>query len=141
MVARTLGVIDDVKASTSDKATIHHTNNAPTIHVQPTSPKTSTADHDIAIEHSDSSLASAPSLTTPSLDPPSYFTSEDHNLTLAGVGVFSPASSRPPSPTISRRQTLHPETKGFTLSEGGDPDGNSYFRKRLGTMTEGNSVN
>ena len=38
-----------------------------------------------------------------SSQPPVFYASEENSLTLSGVGVFSPAASQPPSPTISRR--------------------------------------
>ena len=38
-------------------------------------------------------------------DPHAYFVSEDTNFKLAGVDVFSPAASRPPSP-VARKQQL-----------------------------------
>lgn len=38
-----------------------------------------------------------------SSQPPVFYAGEENSLTLSGVGVFSPATSRPPSPTINRR--------------------------------------
>jgi len=37
-----------------------------------------------------------------SSQPPVFYAGEENSLTLSGVGVFSPATSQPPSPTISR---------------------------------------
>lgn len=60
--------------------------------------------------------------------PEAYFASEEHGLELSGVGVFSPAVSQPPSPTLSRRQ-LHPE--GNVLDDG------VSMRRRVGKAVEG----
>lgn len=43
-------------------------------------------------------------------DPHAYFASEENSLKLSGVGVFSPAASRPPSPTLTRRHLI-PESR------------------------------
>jgi hypothetical protein len=112
-IARTLGVIDDVKASTSDKATIH-----PAIHINaPSSPSSLSTPTDS--ERSEDTAM------------PAYFTSEASNLKLSGVGVFSPAPSQPPSPTLSRRR-LHPELESLTpMSILNDDDGLT-FRKKAG---------
>ncbi|KAF8894021.1 hypothetical protein BD779DRAFT_1504780 [Infundibulicybe gibba] len=101
-IARTLGVIDDVKASTSDKETVHQ--DTPTILVH--EPK-----HDAQKD--------------PQTSPPAFFVSEDNNLKLSGVGVFSPATSQPPSPTISRRTLAHT-----------DLDDGSLIRQRLRQVSE-----
>ncbi|KAJ7772563.1 hypothetical protein DFH07DRAFT_993187 [Mycena maculata] len=117
-IARTLGVIDDVKASTSDKNTIH--NQTPLIHVSgspsPNSVSLAT-DSETLLGHADSSTDTLPPLSTPSgSHPRTYFTSEEHSLKLSGVGVFSPAVSRPPSPAITRRNFI--EEKISDVDEG-----------------------
>lgn len=112
-IARTLGVVDIVKASTSDKQTVH-ARKPPTIHIRAASIDLSNPDltdtpspnarNPFYVSDSDSSR----SISTDSRDMTdvrltAYFTSEGDNLELSGVGVFSPASSRPPSPVVSRR--------------------------------------
>ncbi|KAF7361663.1 J-kappa-recombination signal binding protein [Mycena venus] len=119
-IARTLGVIDDVKASTSDKETIH--NKIPLVRVQraPGTPSPDSAsllastDSETLLDASErlqqqhphskepnssfdfsSSADTLPRLgintTVPSVShPDAYFTSGDHSLKLSGVGVFSP---------------------------------------------------
>ncbi|KZT10952.1 uncharacterized protein LAESUDRAFT_734664 [Laetiporus sulphureus 93-53] len=93
VIARTLGVIDDTKASTSESGTS-------------ASSEASTP----AIVIQDDTTPSAPStaITTP---PAAYFRDpmeEEGNLQLAGVDMFSPAPSQPPSPILSRRElALH----------------------------------
>ncbi|KAJ7287850.1 hypothetical protein C8J57DRAFT_1496262 [Mycena rebaudengoi] len=124
-IARTLGVIDDVKASTSDKETIH--NKVPLVQVLDASTPASSSPSD-----ADTLLPSEYNSSTDTLPPPShphaYFMSEENSLKLSGVGVFSPAASRPPSPTITRRN----------LQLGGDAetDEGITFRKRLPKRTE-----
>ncbi|KAF9482173.1 hypothetical protein BDN70DRAFT_991388 [Pholiota conissans] len=115
-IARTLGVIDDVKASTSDKATIHtRATSTPVIHVEgvntPSSDSAfSDSDRDSILDSSlrhrsrsslaDSTITSLSEMRRPS--EPSLFYVGDNSLKLSGVGVLSPAASQPPSPTISR---------------------------------------
>ncbi|KAJ7496088.1 hypothetical protein B0H11DRAFT_2227093 [Mycena galericulata] len=127
-IARTLGVIDDVKASTSDKETIH--NKVPLVQIYEAGSPSPDSDSFIATDsdslldnadqlHSDfSTLPYKPlSIYTPSgSHPRAYFTSEENSLKLSGVGVFSPAASRPPSPTITRRNLV--EDKFSDVEEG-----------------------
>ncbi|KAJ6499043.1 hypothetical protein C8R45DRAFT_101849 [Mycena sanguinolenta] len=121
-IARSLGVIDDVKASTSDKETIH--NKIPIVRVQrppptpsPDSPSTSLLastdsetllDTDFPPIKSNFDSGTLPHLSldisTPVSQPDAYFAHEENSLKLSGVGVFSPAASRPPSPTITRKK-------------------------------------
>lgn len=103
MIARTLGVIDATKASTSgelDNAEQLHANK-PAIVVHDDSTPTPSTDAEGG-DHAQSNLPH----TTP---PASYFrnpTEEEGNLRLAGVGTFSPAPSQPGSPTLQRREFL-----------------------------------
>ncbi|KAG5648575.1 hypothetical protein DXG03_003186 [Asterophora parasitica] len=121
-IARTLGVIDDVKASTSDTATLHQKDlSPPSIRIDGSSPsqsgspssksdrKPGSAEHidnkrplpALSVEHDPLSYLGAS-------QPQAFYASESDNLKLSGVGVFSPAASRPPSPILSRK-TLQPE--------------------------------
>ncbi|KAJ7268731.1 hypothetical protein B0H12DRAFT_1045252 [Mycena haematopus] len=131
-IARSLGVIDDVKASTSDKETIH--NKIPLVRVQrasatPSSDSLSTSllastdsetllDPDeclrqASIKSSNSDILPRLEIsTTPVSHPDVYFSHEENSLRLSGVGVFSPAASRPPSPTITRKHLAFHETDG-----------------------------
>ncbi|KAF8200657.1 hypothetical protein BJ912DRAFT_1054166 [Pholiota molesta] len=136
VVARTLGVIDDVKASTSDKATIHASHATPTIRVHgvgtPSSESTfSDSDHDSFLDssirrRSRGSLvddaAPAGEARRPS-QPSLFYVGEDNSLKLSGVGVFSPAGSQPSSPTLSRHNLpnnstdLRHRTQQTTIAE------------------------
>jgi len=82
-IARTLGVVDATKASTSDKSTVHTT--GPAIHVD------------------DYSSPGGEHVKQGQTPPTVYYVGEDTNLKLAGADVFSPAASQPPSPTTSRQ--------------------------------------
>ena len=86
MIARTLGVIDETKASTSSElehAELHK--NQPTI----------------VVDDPDVSLAAATPLPAePSAE------DVDGNLKLSGVDTFSPAPSQPGSPTMQRREFM-----------------------------------
>jgi hypothetical protein len=117
-IARSLGVIDDVKASTSD---FDKTLEPPSIVVQETTPAKSE-------EESSPETAQRP-YGSRSI-PPSFFASEASNLKLSGVGVFSPAPSQPPSPTLGRRQL--PLTDSKSQSDVDEPmDDGLLLRKRL----------
>ncbi|KAG6842127.1 hypothetical protein C0991_001620 [Blastosporella zonata] len=113
-IARTLGVIDDVKASTSDRTTVHSNSTAPSILItssQSSSPYTD-SDHDATgVEHAPRKKRSGrhyPALGQDTLSclgasqPKAFYASEADNLKLSGVGVFSPATSRPSSPEQTR---------------------------------------
>ncbi|KAF8160782.1 hypothetical protein B0H34DRAFT_351843 [Crassisporium funariophilum] len=112
-IARTLGVIDDVKASTSDKATVHSSPQTPSIRVDDAqspgsdsafsdSDRESMTDHNLHNRMRSPLSDSISEETEYNFSQPSVFYGEDNNLKLSGVGVFSPAASQPPSPTISR---------------------------------------
>ncbi|CDO75348.1 hypothetical protein BN946_scf184966.g16 [Trametes cinnabarina] len=101
VIARTLGIVDATKASTSGELETSeqlHAHN-PSIVVQ---------DHSGPAENS--AEGQAPSEGHPHTVPPSsYFrnpTEEEGNLQLSGVGTFSPAPSQPGSPTVQRRELI-----------------------------------
>jgi hypothetical protein len=60
---------------------------------------------------------------------------------LSGVGVFSPATSQPPSPTLTRRH-LHQEGRGHGVVEGdwGSQDEGLAFRRRTKQVAENNAI-
>lgn len=117
-IARTLGVIDDVKASTSDKAIVHNTMTPPSIRIDGLStPGSESAfsdsDHDSLTDHSlHNKMRSPLSDSSPgpyeNSQPPVYYAGEENAL--SGVGVFSPAASQPPSPTLSRHHLPQDES-------------------------------
>ncbi|KAI0789111.1 hypothetical protein C8Q75DRAFT_703073, partial [Abortiporus biennis] len=101
IIARTLGVIDDTKASTSY------------IEVLPESSSPSVGSEAPSILIQDESSSDSVSMKdggeiTPMRQQSVGFPGEGGNLKLSGVGVFSPAPSQPPSPTLSRKDlSLH----------------------------------
>ncbi|OCH92328.1 hypothetical protein OBBRIDRAFT_773637 [Obba rivulosa] len=95
VVARTLGVIETTKASTSETGTVNGGSGCltPAIVVHGLSPP---ARDEPGTKHT--------CLTVP---PPAYFRGpleEEGNLELSGVGTLSPAPSQPSSPTMARRE-------------------------------------
>ncbi|TFK73900.1 hypothetical protein BDN72DRAFT_956226 [Pluteus cervinus] len=134
VIARSLGVIDDVKASTSDKATIHG-RVPPAIRVDDSS-ATSPGDTSPSTpsQHHTDSLKELLHVSQPD----AYYASEDHVLKLSGVGVFSPAASQPSSPTLSRKQLSTPmDAKfGFDLRSPiqDDADGLVMRRRKDGAV-------
>ncbi|EIN11747.1 hypothetical protein PUNSTDRAFT_131902 [Punctularia strigosozonata HHB-11173 SS5] len=100
VIARTLGVIETTKASTSDKAEMHETS-VPTLLVS-----------------DESNNSTALDTGTPPASRPGSTDHDGHNATdpntlffnsgekLSGVGVFSPAASRPASPTVERKRLV-----------------------------------
>ncbi|RDB25128.1 hypothetical protein Hypma_007744 [Hypsizygus marmoreus] len=139
-IARTLGVIDDVKASTSDIATVHQGASTPSILIEsstPQSPSVSSTPfsdserealghhhhhhhHHHHNQHNQqhTNLQPLPEEQRDTLSrigvsqPHTFYASEDNNLKLSGVGVFSPAASRPASPVLSRRNLQPEEGRG-----------------------------
>ena len=126
IIARTLGVIDDTKASTSDRGSLHNvavaegTNTEPpTIIVQSASiagsmPASPSVPMDIARPSEKPQFGIDSS--HPRHQSPSTSSLYEGNPALAGVGVFSPAASTPPSPTIERRRfgSLSKGSSGIT---------------------------
>lgn len=104
VIARTLGVIDDVKASTSDKVTQVQ---RPIIRVQhddgDDSGESVQGVYEAPVFHDDDHLA-APE------QPKEFFAEDNYNLKLSGVDIVSPAATRPSSPVIARKSLIEPET-------------------------------
>lgn len=141
MIARTLGVIDDTRASTSDqdKTDTMMSSSNPTILVSDESrgaaldsdlptPSTSSAAFSAAREQ-EGRLRGAADHRVPQmhveLGPPSHFFAGGEDR-LSGVGVFSPAASQPPSPRLERRSLV---------SEGEGP------RRRAGSLSWQSTLN
>lgn len=122
IIARTLGVIDDTKASTSDRESLHPVGavggpelKPPTIIVQsasatgsmPTSPSFPADAVGQPLDDVTGRLPLEIDTSQPHPHHPQSSSSSslyEGNPALAGVGVFSPAASTPPSPTIERRR-------------------------------------
>ncbi|KAI0082054.1 hypothetical protein K474DRAFT_1030223 [Panus rudis PR-1116 ss-1] len=114
VIARTLGVIDDTKAATSEEprdtvsgvtTSVSSTNNATNTN---TSTTTSTPPTIRISDESESERSTSTTSSLPPYPPRTYFSNPvdsegEGNLKLSGVDAFSPAPSQPPSPTLSRR--------------------------------------
>lgn len=142
-IARTLGVIDDVKASTSDKATVRI---PPSILIGGSSSPNSEStlsDSDSLTDHSlRNRLRSPLSCSISEANGGSrasqhvfYADDSENNLKLSGVGVFSPAASQPPSPIISRQQ-LNVEVKDLLKEE----DEGVHIHRRVTQWVEGSNT-
>lgn len=152
VIARTLGVIDDTKASTSDQESVHPVavvqgsdTKPPAIVVQSasitggvlTSPS---PPNDMVDQPSDEAGEKLQLETDRSNHPQSSSSSSlyEGNPALAGVGVFSPPASMPPSPTIEKKR-FGSFSKSSTimtpLSQLDDESGNS--EKAITTDGEG----
>ncbi|KAF9452707.1 hypothetical protein P691DRAFT_803426 [Macrolepiota fuliginosa MF-IS2] len=110
-IARTLGVVDDVKASTSDKVTGAATGSVPVIHINGEDALESEICTDSDREHMADHIRArraASSLLTPS-QPKVFYASDSDGLKLAGADIFSPAVSEPSSPTTSRGDPFEAE--------------------------------
>jgi len=137
IVARSLGIVDAAVASTSDKSTVHKTNgdSIPSIHIQPAS--SVPPDSPLSLNGQKTNPFGAHTDTSSySSSPSDFFASSDTSLKLSGVGVFSPATSSPPSPTLSRKSLAFTESSRSTsnshLEEDAD-DGGIHIRRRKKT--------
>lgn len=118
-IARTLGVVDDVKASTSGGVAIE---NVPVIHINGESTLESEICTDSDREHMADHIRAqraASNLLTPSR-PKVFYASDSDGLRLAGADIFSPAVSEPSSPTTSRRNPFEEvqDANGDEVEEG-----------------------
>lgn len=123
-----------VKASTSDKQTVHAIREPPLIHIHEASleqAQTTEANNSFFSADSDSGGSTPVPETSSDVPLKEYFVSD---LELSGVGVFSPATSRPPSPSVSRR-VLEPEvTSTLFLRDTDLDDGDVHLRRRNKTF-------
>ncbi|KAG6848697.1 hypothetical protein H0H93_014784 [Arthromyces matolae] len=125
-IARTLGVIDDVKASTTDTSNLH----PPSIRVSPSSTPSSTfsdsgQDDSISFPHNKYPANASLSLLGASQPKAFYASDEGTNFKLSGVGLFSPVASRPASPVLGRKAV-----------DGGDREATSRLRHWAGKGEE-----
>ncbi|KAF9222746.1 hypothetical protein BS17DRAFT_783330 [Gyrodon lividus] len=133
VIARTLGVVDDVKASTSDSTNETIPIPVPSAFIQDTSLARASADLAPEENHQTQSAACHQGHNTAadledlqasddSIRPQAFFAGEE-DLQLSGVGVFSPAASTPPSPLFSRMK-LHTFDSGVVrVGEVNDDEG------------------
>ncbi|KAI9060240.1 hypothetical protein FKP32DRAFT_1613772 [Trametes sanguinea] len=129
VIARTLGIVDATKASTSgelDTPEQLHANQPSIVVTQEHSTPSSYSD-ETSTASSERHEGAGGEGTREERDqhtvpPSSYFrnpTEEEGNLELSGVGTFSPAPSQPGSPTLQRRELFQHAHYGVG-SESGD---------------------
>jgi hypothetical protein len=128
-IARTLGVVDVVKASTSDKVTATQVQ-APTIRVEASTDSATDSDRDSL---GGSTLLATPSsvdsllVEGPAPQHPKEFFATENNLKLSGVDVLSPAASRASSPVLTRKKlAAERDDAEFTLRYRQPPPTTSY---------------
>jgi len=114
VIARTLGVVDDVKASTSDKITIHAEGgrDVPSIVLTASSPTPASDPAQNVLPNEFQQQTNVTEIMAPVArhsPPQTFFASDDMQLKLSGEGVFSPAASVPSSPTLKRRRIANLE--------------------------------
>ncbi|KAI0775668.1 hypothetical protein BD413DRAFT_652145 [Trametes elegans] len=150
VIARTLGVIDATKASTSGgpDAPDGTAASQPTIVIQDDSSFSSSASLSPTLSPASASAPFGPGghsagtaadgrhggLGQDSHPPASYFPTpdpaeEEGNLRLAGVGTFSPAPSQPGSPTLQRREFVQHQHQHHRA---GSDDGDGEEDERRG---------
>ncbi|KAH7888497.1 hypothetical protein F5I97DRAFT_706719 [Phlebopus sp. FC_14] len=136
VIARTLGIVDDVKASTSDNNIDELTQPVPTVLVQDTSTPQSLSE-DATPEEAQRRCSAAhvvdnlTSHTADDIKPQAFFAGEG-DLQLSGVGVFSPAASQPSSPVLSRKKfsTVESGIIGAGDVDVGTRDDGIFLRRR-----------
>lgn len=107
-IARTLGIVDDVEASTSGQSSNATSAGVPLIYINGESPASDSqndSDREFMTEDINAQRRGAASSVAVS-QPKAFYASDPDGLKLAGADVFSPAVSTPSSPTLSRKPTL-----------------------------------
>ncbi|EGN99691.1 hypothetical protein SERLA73DRAFT_72489 [Serpula lacrymans var. lacrymans S7.3] len=149
VIARTLGVVDVVKVSTTAQLPhphlyLHHPPSSASLSASTSASMSASAPSTPIVLVEDVSLSPSFSEDVPSADeqgvlgrlsprrgvrddggaeeearPETFFASEDGSQ-LSGVGVFSPAASQPPSPVQSRAKLHHQDPTVESVREEGD---------------------
>ncbi|TDL25918.1 hypothetical protein BD410DRAFT_783907 [Rickenella mellea] len=131
VIARTLGVIDSTKASTSDKRV--HDNGRAVDGIPQSAPPSISADESDnkrTTSHGQTIAVTDTSARSERDSPPAYFfsPSEERTLKISGAGVFSPAVSRPSSPPTERRQRAQQDDSSAPSTTSSSPtDDGSYI--------------
>ncbi|KAI8993070.1 hypothetical protein BD414DRAFT_483210 [Trametes punicea] len=139
VIARTLGIVDATKASTSgelETAEQLHANK-PAVNIQDESPPSSASEEASSKAESRGGEGREERRFAHAVPPSSYFrnpTEEEGNLQLSGVGTFSPAPSQPGSPTLQRREFLQHAHYGLHAEAwaGSEEDGREDGREEEG---------
>jgi hypothetical protein len=148
IIARTLGVIDDTKASTSDRESLHPVAVVEGAHTKPP-----------AIIVQSASMPISPSVPADAGQPlgemgeklrleigcsrshlhqsESSSSLYEGNPALAGVGVFSPAASTPPSPTLERRRVGSLSMSSTIMTPLNQLDNDNWSSEKVTTDGEG----
>lgn len=135
MIARTLGIVDDVKASTSDQPAV--TESTPSILVEDTSSEESfpaEQDNYASSVHRQYNTDMRSAGVQEEMKLQAYFTGEE-DLQLSGVGILSPSPSMPSSPVLPH-ECLSGEDGAMRMEESRDAQDEAVTLRRRGAQTQ-----
>lgn len=136
VIARTLGIVDDVKASTSDQPVVT-AGGTPSILVEDTSSEESfPAEQDsyISSVHRQYNTDMRSAGVQEETKLMAYFTGEEH-LQLSSVGVLSPSPSQPSSPVLPH-ENLYGEDEAMRMEDTRDAQDEAIILRRRGAQTQ-----
>jgi hypothetical protein len=136
VIARTLGIVDDVKASTSDQPVVT-AEGTPSILVEDTSSEESfPAEQDsyISSVHRQYNTDMRSAGVQEETKLMAYFTGEEH-LQLSSVGVLSPSPSQPSSPVLPH-ENLYGEDEAMRMEDTRDAQDEAIILRRRGAQTQ-----
>jgi hypothetical protein len=136
VIARTLGIVDDVKASTSDQPVVT-AQGTPSILVEDTSSEESfPAEQDsyISSVHRQYNTDMRSAGVQEETKLMAYFTGEEH-LQLSSVGVLSPSPSQPSSPVLPH-ENLYGEDEAMRMEDTRDAQDEAIILRRRGAQTQ-----
>ncbi|KAG1746204.1 hypothetical protein EDB19DRAFT_384544 [Suillus lakei] len=137
VIARTLGIVDDVKASTSDQPVVT-AEGTPSILVEDTSSEEALpAEQDSYISvHRQHNTDMRGAGVQEEMKLQAYFTGEE-DLQLSSVGVLSPSPSQPSSPVLPQ-ENLSGEGRTMRMEDPRDAQDEAIILRRRGAQAKSN---
>lgn len=136
MIARTLGIVDDVKASTSDQPAVT-AEGMPSILVEDTSSEESfpaEQDNYTSSVHRQYNTDMRSAGVQEEMKLQAYFTGEE-DLQLSSVGILSPSPSQPSSPVLLH-ENLSGEDGAMRMEDPRDAQDEAVTLRRQGAQTK-----
>lgn len=136
VIARTLGIVDDVKASTSDQPAVT-AEGTPLILVEDTSSEESfpaEQDNYTSSVHRQYNTDMRSAGVQEEMKLQAYFTGEE-DLQLSGVGILSPSPSQPSSPVLPH-ENLSGEDGAMRMEDSRDAQDEAVTLRRRGAQTQ-----
>ncbi|KAG2153780.1 uncharacterized protein EDB93DRAFT_214863 [Suillus bovinus] len=133
VIARTLGIVDDVKASTSDQPVVT-AEGTPSILVEDTSSCPAEQDSCISSVHRQYKTDMKSAGVQEEMKLQAYFTGEE-DLQLSSIGVLSPSPSQPSSPVLPH-ENLSGEDGSMRMEEIRDVQDEPMILRRRGAQTK-----